>query len=152
MKLVDMELWWAAGLWDGEGSACINYNSHRPLHESYLCMAMHMTTPAPLSRFAHAVGLPQKMTGPFSRSNPKHSDFWKWCVVGREAEVVADLLLPFLSSDKAKQIDRVRAEIAVRREGFVPDSWARRKERYGPSGGNNCSERKVERGRLPRVS
>lgn len=96
----DIELAWAAGFFDGEGSVGCYHKVHRNTMEIRIHIAQ--TDPYVLWRFYDAVGF-GNVTGPYTR-NPKHSPQWAY-QLGRLSEIKSVFLLlePYLSPVKIEQ-------------------------------------------------
>lgn len=95
-----MELAWAAGFFDGEGCASVHQGK-------YLRMNVSQSDPRPLRRFAIVAGV-GAVNGPYEQGGHGNKARYEWTVCGKKAEVVADMLLPFLSEPKQEQIAKAR--------------------------------------------
>jgi hypothetical protein len=102
------EIAWAAGLFDGEGTAFASKTMKRARVNVRLHMSVRMTTRSDIERFARAVCL-GVVRGPYRRDDPKRKPIWAW-VAGTEADVrqCIALLWPFLGSNK-----RAQAQVAI---------------------------------------
>jgi hypothetical protein len=93
---------WAAGLYEGEGTAtrC----------DGRLRLAVRMTNEEPVRRFAAAVRC-GAVYGPYNNGAGRRL-VWMWVAEGEDALSVADLLRPWLSAARCAQLDRIfRAEV-----------------------------------------
>jgi hypothetical protein len=97
------ELAWAAGFFDGEGSASLLHGRKGYEHLEYLRLRVGQMHLEPLERFREAVGMSHKnITG------PHQNKMFEFGVTGKDAERVADLLTPYLSSIKRRKIEYIR--------------------------------------------
>ena len=94
----DLELAWAAGFFDGEGSI---YRDSR----GSVRLSANQIRPEPLHRFVQAVGV-GRVYGPYG---PKQVHQIQ--LVGEKAHQVIDRLLPLLSPPKREQIERVLSPV-----------------------------------------
>lgn len=105
----EIELAWAAGFYDGEGSlstikpagTCINYA---------LTMEVSQVDRRPLERFHNAVGNIGKIVLLKSK-RPNCSPIHRLTLTRKNAEKVIELLWPYLSDPKKEQIERCREKI-----------------------------------------
>lgn len=98
-----MEIAWAAGFFDGEGSTYANRNTPR--------VAIGHVDRRPLDRFLAAVGV-GSVTGPYdhnTKKNPKWRPHYTYQAYGDKAIKVLDALWPYLSAPKREQAERVLA-------------------------------------------
>lgn len=108
------ELAWAAGLFDGEGTATVCGGRGR--------LALKMVDEEPVRRFHAAVGR-GKVYGPYRndaatrRDGSPRSPFFYWIAPGTVGADAAAVLWPWLSSPKRLSIERVFG--AIWRE--IPD-------------------------------
>jgi hypothetical protein len=95
-----MELAWAAGLFDGEGTICTTKgNSPNRLR---IYMAVAMADEEVVNRFFSALGI-GKVEALGART-PKHKSIWRWRVWTRDTVRDSFLLLePYLSAPKRAQ-------------------------------------------------
>jgi hypothetical protein len=116
-RIGDLELAWAAGFFDGEGSVYLNrkraiggttgreYIIHSP------CLSVAQVDPRPLARFALAVG-GRKPGGPYQPRTAKSNAYYRWDAMGRPSVHRIGLLLwPHLSEPKREQFHRVWAAL-----------------------------------------
>ena len=101
----ELELAWAAGFFDGEGSTSV-LKAQRDKY-AYVRMSVSQKQPECLERFKAAVG----GYGKIYKSNTRNIHSWD-CYRKDQVDIVIDKLYPFLSIHKRKQIDdaRVRAK------------------------------------------
>jgi hypothetical protein len=101
---------WAAGIFDGEGHACA-FSPGRHTKRLYLRLAVSNTSLALLERWAQVVD--GKIRGPYryAADTPTTKPRFSVQLNGRKAENAADMLLPFLSSEKREQIAAARRRI-----------------------------------------
>jgi hypothetical protein len=104
MKLDAIELAWAAGFFDGEGSF-ITPRNHARLHQMVRA-TIFQTDPRVLERFRTAVLGIGSITGPYTRRNGKShwKPHWEWSAQNFEdMQAVGALLWKFLSPVKREQ-------------------------------------------------
>lgn len=108
---------WAAGFFDGEGTAVLaNTNStrvnpttgvRRDYPTPHLAVTQHYD-PETVHRFHRAVLGLGKVSGPHSSAGTAHHPRWAWtCRRPHETIAVIGLLWPFLSTPKREQITRM---------------------------------------------
>lgn len=121
------ELAWAAGFWDGEGSAYLTGSSDRATRQPQARINQSSTTGVPtvLSRFHAAVGL-----GSISGPELKHGrePLYRWVISRRsEIEEVATVLCPWLGGVKREQLRAVVGDPGIRalRWDDVPEDEGR---------------------------
>lgn len=125
-----IELAWAAGFFDGEGSVFVNRKrnvrrSGRPGSEPYntvsVCLSVSQVEPAPLIRFADAVG-GRRPTGPYKPRSVNSRPYYRWDAMGRPSvHRVLVTLWPYLTEPKRAQARRVWLELeALRRPKSPP--------------------------------
>jgi hypothetical protein len=95
-----LELAWAAGFFDGEGTICTQ--GAKETTKRYLKIRVAHCEPQPLRRFADAVGL-GNVTGPNAQKNPAWSPYYSWQLAGSRAEQALERLRPFLSEPRLEQ-------------------------------------------------
>lgn len=95
-----LELAWAAGFFDGEGSA-FQMRGKKP-GQVYLALQVSQKDKRPLERFSKALGI-GRVRGPYKSHNGQSF----WAVSGKKAQVVIEQLWPYLSEPKREQITRV---------------------------------------------
>lgn len=107
----DMELSWAAGFFDGEGT--ISQTTARATTKRYLIMRVAQCDRRPLDRFAKVAGL-GNVNGPYQhkKGEGRWSDFYTWQAAGTRAEEVFARLTPHLSEPKREQYARVKELIS----------------------------------------
>lgn len=101
----EIELAWAAGFFDGEGSTYFQIRTQqkgRQRQYGYLAAAVHQTHREVLDRFQEAVGL-GIVYGPYKQKKAQWNDFWRYIAHGDEADAVLKLLWPYLGSVKRDQ-------------------------------------------------
>lgn len=114
------ELAWAAGFWDGEGSAYLSGSSDRVTKQPHARINQSSTTGVPevLVRFRSVVGF-GKVQGPDLKDG--REPLYRWEISKRaEIEELLEVLLPFLGGVKLAQLESV---LAIRRDERV--SWDR---------------------------
>jgi hypothetical protein len=84
-----IELAWAGGLFDGEGSIGINKTRYTPK----LRLQMAMTDADAVERFQRAVG--GSMSGPYIQTEGR-KPIWHWTLTGKKAWPVLHALMPYL--------------------------------------------------------
>ena len=98
----DTEVAWAAGLWDGEGSAgAYRMGQRLPIMK----LSLSQTNQEIVDRFFAAIGHVGRVYGPYPPHNTGRQPFWIWQLVGARSEEVMDRLWPYLSSPKRLQYD-----------------------------------------------
>lgn len=111
VPLNELEVAWAAGFFDGEGSAHVGPRGG-------LRLSLSQTDTEVLERFSAAVGGIRNISGPYFRTNAdggRWQPVWHWRVYGVRAEFVANVLDPYLSTRKRTQIADVRERGALER-------------------------------------
>jgi hypothetical protein len=102
-----LELAWAAGFFDGEGSTYLTRTSHRA-DWTHVNLGVAQVERGPLERFQRAVG--GRIVGPYMNGNYKGRErakpIWKWTCAGFPAKAVLRLLWPYLSEPKKAQAQR----------------------------------------------
>lgn len=96
----EIELAWAAGLFEGEGSIGVDRSAGRYL---YPRIQLSMCDEDTVRRFASVVG--GKVWGPYRHHLADErgwSSFWSWAKKGRPAALIIDQLWPWLS-ERRKQ-------------------------------------------------
>jgi len=93
-----VELSWAAGFFDGEGSTTSNPKYRR------LLVRVSQVRREPLDRFHRAIGGIGKITGPHKGHSPRASDFYQWSGTSYAAsQHVIAVLWKYLSEPKKEQ-------------------------------------------------
>lgn len=105
---MSLELAWAAGFFDGEGSAYVQYSSRTKYAEkgkyAYPAIQVTQKDPRPLQRFMDALGGIGNVRGPYD----KHNGQCFWHKAGKGALEVVEMLWPYLSEPKREQIEEVK--------------------------------------------
>lgn len=105
------ELAWAAGLFDGSGTATICDGRFR--------LALRSTDGATVMRFHSALGGSGRVYGPYANDaaekdgHPRRQS-WMWVVEGAIAYDVAETLWPLLGTARRKQLTAARERDRVR--------------------------------------
>jgi hypothetical protein len=101
-----LELAWAAGFFDGEGSTYLGTVSHRK-DWNRLTLGVSQVELVPLERFRAAVGL-GRITGPYLNGKYRGTakPIWKWTCSGFPAKAVLKLLWLHLTDVKRAQAQR----------------------------------------------
>lgn len=122
-----IQLAWAAGFYDGEGSSKrINYHykdkKGRPRSPSKnVCMSVSQAELRPLLKFKKAVNDLGHINGPYQYGTNKRP-YWIWSASCSAAREVFRLLRPYLHTTKKKQFLLVSKEInrnSSRKKGWV---------------------------------
>lgn len=104
----EIELAWAAGLFDGEGTIGLRRNGTKA-NARRIGMALGMTTPEVVERFAKAVGVGTIYHSQSQSNYPNSLPITKWvCHSIGDTDTVVSLLWPWLSEPK-----RVQAQDAL---------------------------------------
>lgn len=96
VKLVkQLSLDWAAGFFEGEGSAVLhtdkrNKKTYRSLH-----LSISQVYREPLDCFRGAVGA-GTVNGPYGPYSGNRQPYYQWSITGKEAIVIAKLLIPLM--------------------------------------------------------
>lgn len=98
-----LELSWAAGFFDGEGSFFATSNNR---HLRAVALRIAQVRREPLDRFRDAVGLGRVDAARKTTDNPKHNPVFVYQVQGSYAVLVMQRLLPHLSLPKLEQYER----------------------------------------------
>lgn len=100
----ELELAWAAGFFDGEGSTSVEKNS------ASLKTTISQNDPEVLERFLKAVDVGSRIYGPYYYG-PKKNPRWAVQICGKSAIIAVAKLWPYLGSIKRNQalrnLDRV---------------------------------------------
>lgn len=128
----EVELAWAAGFFDGEGTITIVSRNptagRRRAGDLYVGVNQALSpldrteTPPTLVRFQAAIGF-GGIHGPYHQDATRRPIF-KWYVRNGQAGAALELLWPFLSATKRAQADAVREELARLRAEFEPHTLA----------------------------
>ena len=119
-----LELAWAAGFYDGEGSTFAHVQRPgigRRNSSGYVAIkiSISQTDRRPLDRFLNAVKLGY-VNGPYEVAAPKKGKAaYLYRASGKEAEEVLELLSPYLSDPKCEQIENAKARIVEVRQDFL---------------------------------
>ena len=124
----ELEIAWAAGFWDGEGSAYIERVKRADGTKSpVLRLWLGQIDPRPLERFARAVGTDRPVLGPYNHTHMCNLRF----SAKAEVERVIELLWPYLGEAKREQIAQCRQAIEENTM-LYQRGWRKRKaERAG---------------------
>lgn len=105
-----VEVAWAAGFFDGEGSITFLRKRNRRGEldgRKDLRISLMQCDPRPLERFASAVSV-GRVRGPHHRTRGRaERPYWCWDASGNRAAHVYGLIEPFLSEPKREQMARV---------------------------------------------
>lgn len=112
MDRTELELAWAAGFFDGEGTVTV-HRGGRAGGSRYLMAAVKQSAdgrgaPATLERLQAAVGL-GRVGGPYSDSptrrgfSPNRRAYFMWYARGHEAEIAIERLWPELGETKRRE-------------------------------------------------
>ena len=116
MSVEDLELAWAAGFFDGEGS--VMYAERRPargtLYRQLQTSISQSSSPELLLRFRDAVQA-GAVTGPYHANRPS-KPIWRWAASCTDTLAIAKKLHLLLGSEKKARFD----EAIKRWEGFEP--------------------------------
>jgi hypothetical protein len=124
-----LELSWAAGFYDGEGSSKkvkYHYKSKKGLPKKpneNVSMSLSQCDLAPLKRFLKAVSGIGRINGPYQYYSNKRP-YWVWSTSCSSADKVFNMLKPFLCSAKKKQFMTVKKEVTSpnnRKKGWLYD-------------------------------
>ncbi len=105
----DIELAWAAGLFEGEGFLISITQGRR----DYLMLGIEMRDLDILERFAAALkqgGISPKAKialRPRSSKNPRHSDIYRWAFTGAPARAAYEILRPHLGQRRVQRGDQI---------------------------------------------
>lgn len=109
------ELAWAAGFFDGEGSAYLVKT--RQQNSPTMAVNIGQTDPRPLQRFVDALGF-GKVGGPYKTTGGANKDRWQIQFSGKDhVHQFIWMLWPYLSEPKREQIDRVWSKYDYIRNG-----------------------------------
>ncbi len=108
---MSVELAWAAGFFDGEGSVTVHRKSNRRGERDGrmdLRISIMQCDPRPLQRFLDAVGSVKSVRGPYQR-NRGRNERDVYCIEwsGTKAYPVLEKIWPYLSEPKKEQSHRV---------------------------------------------
>lgn len=102
---MNTEIVWAAGFFDGEGSAGVQKRD--PTRKPYMRLTVTQKDPRPLRRFQEAVGA-GRIYGPYPPRGVH-----KWIASPKAALLVVELLWPYLSEPKREQISRTKEALGI---------------------------------------
>lgn len=103
-----MNLAWAAGLFEGEGTIYLQRVNYRDKAYVYPRVALSMTDEDVVRAFCDAVGR-GRVHGPY-RQKGARKNIWQWSAFNNDACLVLDDLLPWLGNRRrAKAMQVVRA-------------------------------------------
>ena len=111
-----IELAWAAGFYDGEGSTKRVYyhyktkNGIKRIPNKHISMTVSQCELFPLKRFMKAVGNLGRINGPYKYKAQKRP-YWIWSVTCHPAMDVFKKLKPYLSPIKIKQFNTVMKDV-----------------------------------------
>lgn len=111
---MNLELVWAAGFFDGEGSTlCVTQKPRANLPRGWAGLRVVVTQVErePLERFWGAVGGYGRLRGPCAVTNPRGQPINTWAASGREAAATLTLLWPFLCQPKRAQANAAMAAV-----------------------------------------
>jgi hypothetical protein len=118
----EIELAWAAGFFDGEGSTFINHQKQvarpsrpgsKPSDVISPCLSVAQVELQPLARFASAVD-GRVPSGPYTPKNPNAQQYYRWDASGRPSVCrILTLLWPYLSEPKRAQARKCWAEMVL---------------------------------------
>lgn len=102
-KIVIRNVAWAAGLFEGEGSAGIHWSRPRSngIRSGSPQINIGMTDLEPLQWFKAAV-VGGQIAGPYQK-RPGNKPIWTWAAEGKEARRIAALMRPYLSPRRETQ-------------------------------------------------
>ena len=104
----ELELAWAAGLFDGEGHTGVQKQKKQNKVYVYPLVQVVQADREVLDRFATAVGV-GSVYGPFKAYGTQSKPTYHYRVTGKKARVVIDRLTPYLGTVKRLQAQRVLA-------------------------------------------
>lgn len=118
--MIELELAWAAGFFDGEGSVFVNrrksvakYRANPIRYDiTTVGLSIAQVDVRPLQRFIAAIEATQNPTGPYRTKNKNAQPYYRWAVEGRPSTLrVLEALWPFMSEPKREQSYRVWNEL-----------------------------------------
>lgn len=112
-RIIETELAWAAGFFDGEG--CTSVKRSKDRKNIQLLVQVAQTDKRPLERFVKAVGF-GNITGPYQQKNLKWTPHFKVAYNSDRGEKLLNLLWDFLSDPKKEQAIKVRTQIREENE------------------------------------
>lgn len=102
-----VEIAWAAGLFEGEGSVY----PYRSRKAHYPRVDLASTDEDVVRRFARVVDSGSSVYGPIqSKRYPKGKPFWRWQATGTRAVRVMALLAPYLGERRSARLTEVLAQ------------------------------------------
>ena len=101
----DIEIAWAAGLFEGEGTIT---SAKRPNGKRHLRLALGSTDEDVVRRFHAAVGV-GSVGGPYGPYVEGRKPHWQWHSACRKANQALDLLLPHLGERRVARAEEVRS-------------------------------------------
>lgn len=108
-----IELAWAAGFYDGEGSTYVKLRKpgrpETPRGHATVHASVKQVERVPIDRFSAAIRI-GRVRGPYLPSNPNGRPCYEWGASGTRALAAIEQLRPYLSQPKLDQIDQAIAE------------------------------------------
>lgn len=97
--MLNTEVAWAAGFFDGEG------NTHFSGRNRFV-LSISQTAIEPLERFKNAFGeYVKKVNGPYTPKTARSKSYWSISISGERARTVISTMRPYLCSIKLRQAD-----------------------------------------------
>ncbi len=122
-----VDLAWAAGFYDGEGHCHWHHKERKGRQYGYIGISIAQVEKQPLEKFLGIVQV-GKIYGPYggrSKNNP--TPYYVYCTNSEKAEIVLDLLSPYLCYPKKKQaqevfdkLDEYRKQPRLRKSKKIP--------------------------------
>jgi hypothetical protein len=104
------EIWWARGLWEGEGSFILRQpriKKGQTIRYRQPVARLNMTDEDSVRRFGAAIGF-GKVTGPHRESRPHHRPYYAWSVTGFEGfQALVAMLWPGLGQRRRQRATEV---------------------------------------------
>jgi len=101
------ELWWVAGLLEGEGSFCLTAPKPSKPQYRYPQVEINMCDLDVLERFVETVGIGNKISGPHRTRSAHHRPTYGWRVAGQNAAWLMVQVLPLMGERRAAKIREV---------------------------------------------
>lgn len=130
-----VELAWAAGFYDGEGTICFTCSKQ-------LSIIIGQVEKEPLLHFRRAVGA-GKVAGPYKKKKPQRPMFFYRLQTSKHVIEVMDILWPFMSPFRKRQarnaITAYKRRDLKRKPGVCPAGHKHRDMYISPDGGRECA-------------
>lgn len=116
----EQDLYWLAGLLEGEGCFSVQHYPHNP--KSLPVIVLRMTDWDVVVKAGEMLGGNQKLPTTTKRAQNHHKDIYTWRVAGKRAVEVMRWLLPLMGIRRAARIREVLAECGEKDTDCIQDA------------------------------